>query len=163
MNCAGRVTDFNVVTRSARALRPPAPLARVPWSDKITIHHQGTFMRAGLTRHQTLRSALDWSHRLLSGDEQRVFRRLGIFTGDFSLELARAVVADGTVDDWAVVEHLATLIERSLVVADSAATPRYRLLETMPRHIQKTVRKRSSDGKDFGPSRAAKYTRPEST
>ena len=88
-------------------------------------------MRAGLTRHQTLRSALDWSHRLLSGDEQLVFRRLGIFTGDFSLELARAVVADGAVDGWAVVEHLATLIERSLVVADSAATPRYRLLETM--------------------------------
>ena len=88
-------------------------------------------MRAGLTRHQTLRSALDWSHDLLSAEEQKVFRRLGVFAGDFSLELARMVVADAGVDGWAVVEHLATLIERSLVVAGSEATPRYRLLETM--------------------------------
>ena len=88
-------------------------------------------MRAGLTRHQTLRSALDWSHDLLSAEEQKVFHRLGVFAGDFSLELARMVVADAGVDGWAVVEHLATLIERSLVVAGSEATPRYRLLETM--------------------------------
>jgi len=88
-------------------------------------------MRAGLARHQTLRAALDWSHGLLSGDEQEVFRRLGIFAGDFSLGLARAVVGDAGVDGWAVVEHLSTLIERSLIVADSEATPRYYLLETM--------------------------------
>ena len=88
-------------------------------------------MRAGLTRHQTLRSALDWSHSLLLADEQKVFRRLGVFAGDFSLELVRTVASDTLLDDWAVVEHLATLIERSLVVADNESTPRYRLLETM--------------------------------
>ena len=88
-------------------------------------------LRAGLERHQTLRSALDWSHDLLTPDEQTVFRRLGVFVGDFSLELARTVAGDNSLDGWAIVELLATLIERSLVVADSQPTPRYRLLETM--------------------------------
>lgn len=82
-------------------------------------------------RHRTLRSALNWSHGLLAPEEQKVFRRLGIFAGGFSLELARAVASDDTLDEWTVVEHLATLIDRSLVVADSEPTPRYRLLETM--------------------------------
>src|SRR5262249_38940395 len=78
-----------------------------------------------------LRSALDWSHSLLADAEQRVFRRLGVFVGDFSLELARTVASDEQIDAWAVVEHLATLIDRSLVVAGNEALPRYRLLETM--------------------------------
>ncbi len=88
-------------------------------------------LRAGLARHQTLRSALDWSHGLLNPDEQTVFRRLGVFPGDFSLELARTVASDQHLDGWAIVEMLATLIERSLVTAGSEAAPRYRLLETM--------------------------------
>jgi len=93
-------------------------------------------LRAGLERHQALRSALDWSHDLLTPDEQTVFRRLGVFAGDFSLELARTVASDNSpdgqgLDGWAIVELLATLIERSLVVAGSEPTPRYYLLETM--------------------------------
>ena len=88
-------------------------------------------LRSGLARHQTLRSALDWSHDLLTPDEQTVFRRLGVFAGDFSLELARTVASDSLIDDWAIVEILATLIERSLVAAGDEPSPRYRLLETM--------------------------------
>ena len=69
---------------------------------------------------------------MLTPDEQTVFRRLGVFAGDFSLELARTVAGDTAgLDGWAIVELLATLIERSLVVAGSEPTPRYRLLETM--------------------------------
>jgi len=88
-------------------------------------------LRDGLPRHRTLRSALDWSHGLLTPDEQKVFRRLGVFAGDFSLDLARAVAGDEQLDGWAIAELLATLIERSLVVAGSGTTPRYLLLETM--------------------------------
>ena len=49
-----------------------------------------------LRRHQTLRAALDWSHGLLSADEQAVFRRLGVFAGGFTLELAQQVARDET-------------------------------------------------------------------
>ncbi len=92
-------------------------------------------------RHRTLRSALNWSHGLLAPDEQKVFRRLGIFAGGFSLELARAVGSDESLDEWMVVEHLATLIDRSLVVAGSETTPRYRLLETMRAYALEELRR----------------------
>ena len=47
--------------------------------------------RATLRRHQTLRAALEWSHNLLGDAEKAVFRRLGVFAGGFTMELAQAV------------------------------------------------------------------------
>jgi hypothetical protein len=82
-------------------------------------------------RHKTLRAALDWSHDLLSAAEQRVFRRLGVFVGGFTLEMAVQVAGDPADDTWSVTEHLATLVDRSLVVSDgNLDKPRYRLLDT---------------------------------
>ena len=87
--------------------------------------------RAVLRRHQTLRAALEWSYNLLSRDEQTLFRRLGVFVGGFTLELAQAVAADDRIDRWAVLDLLGHLVDKSLVVADGDEMPRYRLLETM--------------------------------
>ncbi|HVG03618.1 MAG TPA: winged helix-turn-helix domain-containing protein [Burkholderiaceae bacterium] len=87
--------------------------------------------RATLRRHQTLRAALEWSYGLLSPDEQAVFRRVGVFVGGFTLELAQDVAADEHIDRWAVLDLLGHLVDRSLVVADGNELPRYRLLETM--------------------------------
>jgi predicted ATPase len=81
-------------------------------------------------RHRTLRGALAWSHGLLGSDVQVVFRRLGVFAGGFALEAARQVACDDRVDPWAVVEHLGTLVDLSLVLADGDASPRYRLLDS---------------------------------
>ena len=88
----------------------------------------GTRMK--LRRHQTLRAALDWSHGLLSADEQTVFRRLGVFAGGFTLELAQQIVSDERIDQWLVLDLLGHLIDKSLVIAEGDAEPRYRLLET---------------------------------
>ena len=86
--------------------------------------------RSAPSRQQTLRAALDWSHELLAAHEQIVFRRLGVFVGGFTLELAGAVASDDSLDEWAVIDTLAALVERSLVTADGADPPRYRLLES---------------------------------
>ena len=86
--------------------------------------------RSTLRRHQTLRAALEWSHNLLGDDERAVFWRLGVFAGGCTVRTAQAVAADGTLDEWAVLDHLSALIEKSLVVADAGAAPRYRLLES---------------------------------
>jgi len=88
----------------------------------------GTRMK--LRRHQTLRAALEWSHGLLSRDEQTTFRRLGVFAGGFTLELAQHVVQDASIDQWLVLDLLSHLIDKSLVIADSEVEPRYHLLET---------------------------------
>jgi predicted ATPase len=82
-------------------------------------------------RHQTLRAALDWSHHLLSAQEQAVFRRLGVFMGGFTLEAAQEIASDDAgIDQWDVLEHLGALVEKSLVVAEGDSHPRYRMLET---------------------------------
>jgi predicted ATPase/class 3 adenylate cyclase len=88
--------------------------------------------RSAPSRQQTLRAALDWSYGLLSAEEQRTFRQLGVFAGGcgFSLELARAVADEHGRDEWGVIEHVSTLLDHSLLVDDGEDPPRYRLLES---------------------------------
>ena len=86
--------------------------------------------RATLRRHQTLRAALEWSHNLLNDAERTVFRRLGVFAGGFTMEMAQALASSEGVDEWAVLEHLSALIDKSLVAVDAGDPPRYRLLES---------------------------------
>ena len=81
-------------------------------------------------RHETLRAAFDWSHALLAPPDQVVFRRLGVFVGGFTLEGARTVCADERLDDTAVIDALAALVDRSFVVVESGDSPRYHLLQT---------------------------------
>lgn len=81
-------------------------------------------------RHRTLRTALDWSVSLLAPFEQVVFRRLGVFAGSFSMTLLDPVVNVEGEDPWRLMEAISELIDRSLVVAEEGATPRYRLLES---------------------------------
>lgn len=82
-------------------------------------------------RQQTLRAALDWSHGLLGAAEQAVLRRLAVFVGGFTLELAAAVARDDTLDEWQVLDALGELVDRSLVAMDAGDVPRYRLLDTV--------------------------------
>jgi len=86
--------------------------------------------RTSLPRHQTLRAAIEWSYALLGAHEQAVMRRFGVFVGSFGLESAQHVAADENIDEWAVLDHLGALVDKSLVVAEPGVEPRYRLLET---------------------------------
>lgn len=100
----------------------------------------GTSAGTGVARHQTLHATFDWAHDLLTPAEQAVLRRVGIFVGGFTLELAQQVASDPVeaaapegaafLDEWAVLDALGALIDKSLVAADTGEPPRYRLLET---------------------------------
>ncbi|MBL8334452.1 MAG: winged helix-turn-helix domain-containing protein [Rubrivivax sp.] len=81
-------------------------------------------------RQRTLRAMLDWSHALLGPTEQRVFRRLGVFTGSFGLDLAQAVAAGEELQPWEVLDVLGTLVDKSLLFVLPGEAPRYRLLES---------------------------------
>jgi len=88
--------------------------------------------RTAPTRQQTLQATLDWSHELLSPEEQILLRRLAAFSGSFSLEAAEEVCAGDGLDGDQVALLLAGLVEKSLVVAeDRHGQRRYRLLETI--------------------------------
>jgi predicted ATPase len=87
--------------------------------------------RTATPRHRTLRATMDWSYELLTEPERVVLRRLAIFSGGFTLQAARAVVADDEIAPSEVVDCVASLVAKSLVTADTGgATMRYRLLET---------------------------------
>jgi predicted ATPase/class 3 adenylate cyclase len=88
--------------------------------------------RTAVRRQQTLRASVDWSHALLSDSERVVFRRLAVFLGGFDLEAALAVAGGSDMQRFHVLDLLALLVDKSLVVADdSGGATRYRLLETV--------------------------------
>jgi predicted ATPase len=81
--------------------------------------------RTAPLRHQTLRATLEWSYTLLTPTEQRLLRRLSVFTGGWTVAAAEAVTG-------ATLDLLAQLVNKSLVIADQqAGQTRYRLLETV--------------------------------
>lgn len=82
-------------------------------------------------RHSTLTATLEWSHGLLSIEEQMVLRRLSVFAGPFTMQAAEAVVGDEHVRTASLFEHVAALIRKSMVtVASGTRPPMFRLLET---------------------------------
>jgi predicted ATPase len=87
--------------------------------------------RTALPRHHTLRATLDWSYELLSEAERVVLRRLSIFAGSFALEAAGAIAAGAELAPMDVMNAVANLFAKSLVVANAGdKIARYRLLET---------------------------------
>ena len=82
------------------------------------------------SHHAALQAAFDWSYRLLTPAEQRVFNRLGVFSGSFSLECAAHAVADGPTDSCDAIDLISRLVDRSLVNALPSDPPRYTLAET---------------------------------
>jgi predicted ATPase len=88
--------------------------------------------RTAVSRHQTLRSTIDWSYDLLEERERVLLRRLSVFSGDFDLPAVESVAADDDLDAFDVSDILFKLVDKSLVVADSSSgNTRFRLLETI--------------------------------
>jgi predicted ATPase len=90
-------------------------------------------LRTAPARQQTLRAAVDWSYDLLTGEEQRLFRRLSVFAGGFSLEAAERVCGGPPLSPTTVLTIVGSLVDRSLLVAERQPEggTRYRLLETL--------------------------------
>jgi predicted ATPase/class 3 adenylate cyclase len=84
-----------------------------------------------LPRQQTLRALIDWSHDLLEEPERVLFRRLGIFVNGFTLEGAVTVGGGEELDELDTIDVLASLVDKSLVLAEPEGDSlRYRLLES---------------------------------
>lgn len=94
--------------------------------------------KTALPRQQTLEATIDWSHELLKPDERAVFRRLSIFAGGFDLAAAEAVTAGGEVVEHEIIDHIDSLVDKSLVVPsmDRAKRTRYRLLEPVRQYAR---------------------------
>ncbi len=104
---------------------------------------------ATLPRHQTLRTAIDWSHELCSPQEKLLWSRLSVFAGSFDLTAVEEVCSDdsdasegsaapdgsgsggGPLPREEILEHLIGLVDKSVVLRDGDEGARYRLLDTI--------------------------------
>lgn len=82
-------------------------------------------------RHRTMRAALRWSHDLLSEPEQKLFAKLSVFAGGWTLEAAEEVCREGAAGRNDVLDLLGVLVDKSLVSAEEKVgdAVRYRMLE----------------------------------
>jgi predicted ATPase/DNA-binding winged helix-turn-helix (wHTH) protein len=113
------------------AARVPAmglDAVRARLDDRFRMLSGGSRVAQG--RHRTLLATLDWSHALLSPQEQVVLRCIGAFAGSFGMETASLLAQDDDLDEWAVLDALGGLIDKSLLQVEQLDPPRYRLLET---------------------------------
>jgi hypothetical protein len=92
--------------------------------------------RTASSRHQTLSAMLDWSYNLLPEAERVILRRLSVFVGAFSLEVAQFVAAGDILEREQVAEAIAGLVTKSLVAAETNhAGTLYRLLDTTRAYV----------------------------
>ncbi|MBZ4015416.1 LuxR C-terminal-related transcriptional regulator [Streptomyces purpurogeneiscleroticus] len=127
-----------------------------------------------LPRHQTLRTAIGWSHELCTPAERVLWARLSVFAGSFDLAAAEDVCAGGDLPADEVVEHLIGLVDKSVVLrtdgeeageAEGAANgagagdgSRYRLLDTIREYGAEWLEK-AGEAKEFRGRHFAYYRR----
>ncbi|MGN6335231.1 ATP-binding protein, partial [Mycobacterium sp.] len=132
----GMPLAIELAAARVRALSPNEILAGL--QDRFRLLTGGS--RTAVRRQQTLQASVDWSHALLTEPERILFRRLGVFMGGFDLEACREVVCDKDLGTHQVLDVLALLIDKSLVIAESVCgATRYRLLETIRQYAQERL------------------------
>ena len=121
----------------ARLLPPGAMLARL--ERRLQVVASGP--RDLPARQQTLRRTIDWSHDLLTPEEQRLFARLAVFVGGRTLEAAEAVCnADGALGD-SVLDGVESLVGKNLLRQQEGAggEPRLVFLETINEYARERL------------------------
>ncbi len=112
-----------------KMLPPAAVLARL--QSRLELLTGGAADRPA--RQQTLRGTIDWSHDLLSSAEQKLFRRLSVFAGGYTLEGVEAVCNTRRDLEIDLLEGMTSLVDKSLVqqVEQEDGEFRFVMLETI--------------------------------
>lgn len=88
--------------------------------------------RGALPRHQTLRTAIGWSHELCTPGERLLWARLSVFAGQFDLEAVEYVCSGPELPAGELLDVVAELVAQSVLVREeTAAGVRYRMLDTV--------------------------------
>lgn len=88
--------------------------------------------RSAPARHQTLRTAIGWSHELCAPEQRLLWARLSVFAGQFDLEAVEYICTGADLPAESVLDVLSGLLAQSVVLReDSAHGTRYRMLDTV--------------------------------
>jgi predicted ATPase/DNA-binding CsgD family transcriptional regulator len=89
--------------------------------------------RTASARQHTLRGCIEWSHDLCGDAERLLWARLSVFAGDFDLEAAEGVAADDELSAGDVLELVASLVDKSILVRaqEQGEVVGYRMLESI--------------------------------
>ena len=101
----------------------------------------------GHPRHQTLRAAIDWSYDLLDARDRTLLARVSAFAGGFTPEAAETVCAGGTVARHEILDGLARLVDKSLVLADThGEMGRYHLQDSVRHYAREQLLQSGEQG-----------------
>jgi predicted ATPase/class 3 adenylate cyclase len=128
----------------ALAIELAAARVRTMSVESLASHLQLRLLTGGRDRRprqQTMRSLIDWSYDLLTDEERRVLRSCAVFVRGFSLSVAAQVAAgDDATDDVQVLGVLASLVDKSLVIAEQQdGDQRYRMLEPIREYAKEKL------------------------
>jgi len=114
--------------------------------------------RTASPRQQTLLALIEWSWNLLEKSEQALLRRLSVFSGGWILEDAQQVAQGSQLDEFAIIDNLESLVDKSLVVAGSHSDggDRFNLLETIRQYAWERLTEARED-EAFGDRHAARF------
>lgn len=120
---------IELAAAAMRHLNPDAILARLERHLPLL----GSGPQDMPARQRTLRAAVDWSYELLEATEQRLFARLAVFTGGWSLDAAEAVCDPGGELGVQTLDGLASLADQSLIYPVDAddGEPRFAMLQVI--------------------------------
>jgi non-specific serine/threonine protein kinase len=122
-----------------KALRVEQIAARFAKHDQFHLLSAGS--RTSLPRHQTLNALIDWSHDLLDESERKLFRRLAVFAGGWTLDAAEAACIGEGIEADNVLDLLTQLVNKSLVIGEreQGREARYRMLETIHQYASERL------------------------
>ncbi|MBI4933746.1 MAG: adenylate/guanylate cyclase domain-containing protein [Actinobacteria bacterium] len=115
---------------AARAATLGVPAVLGALDDRFNLLSGGR--RRAMDRHGTMRATLDWSYRLLSADEQRLFQRLSVCPNGFELDMVQHLGAAIDLAEHEATELLTSLVNKNMVAPETTEFGvRYRMLETI--------------------------------
>jgi predicted ATPase/DNA-binding CsgD family transcriptional regulator/ADP-ribose pyrophosphatase YjhB (NUDIX family) len=114
--------------------------------------------RTSPDRQKTMRATLDWSYRLQSAPERRLFECLSVFADGWTLDAAEAICSGRAIPRHAVLELLEGLVTKSVVSVqlDPDGEYRYRMLEPIRQYAAERLAARPADTRVYS-RRHAEY------
>ena len=128
-----RLDGLPLAIELAAARTKMLPLASIleRLDDRLGLLTGGAASDAG--PHESLRAAVAWSYDLLLPSARRLFRRLSVFRGGWSIEGSAAMTGTSGEPDGGSLDILASLLDVNVVTRTDAGPggPRFTMLETL--------------------------------